>query len=402
MTTFVYKAKKSSAETVMGQISADSQDEAIDLINQLGLLPVSVEPKAEERIALQKARPQKIKIQELYIFSRQLANLLKSGMTLLRSLGVLEAQMPQPYLKKVIAQVALNVKNGHSLSESLADYPRIFSPLYITMVNAGEESGNLYDMLVYIANYQKKQAEVSSKIKMALAYPSLMITVGFATVYFLLTFVLPKMNGLFQNMGNKLPWPTVVLLNTGAVLKSSGIWIFLIILGLFFALEKMGQIQKGRLFLSRVVLRLPLLGEIVLRAEFARFCRTLVMLSKGGVSVLRAIEIAIPILSNEVIKQHLQECKDDLVSGGSFGQSLKKFKEIPSMMGDLIAVGEESGHLDDVLGEIASTYEQETDEQIKLMTTLFEPIMILVVGLMIGFIVFSMLLPIFSIDVLAV
>jgi len=403
MTTYIYKAKKSTAETVTGKISAHSQDEAIDLINQLGFSPVSVVEESEREGAksIDVGKPRKIKIKELHVFSRQLANLLKSGVSLLRALGIIEEQTQNPYFKKVISQVAWDIKNGKSFSDSLAVYPHIFSSLFITMVNAGEESGNLYAMLVNISTYQRRQEEILSKVRTALAYPGLMAVMGVASVYFILTFVLPKMTSLFDSIGDAMPLPTVILLNVSEVLSKGGVWIIIGVLGIAYSISRWSQSKKGRVVMSRFLLSLPLFGEVILKTELARFCRTLVLLSKSGVSILKSLQISIPILSNELIKGHLMRCKDDLEGGGSFGESIKNSKEIPSMMGHLIAVGEESGNLEGVLEEIADSYEQETDETIKIMTTLLEPIMILVVGLVIGFIVFAMLLPIFQVDILA-
>jgi type II secretory pathway component PulF len=160
------------------------------------------------------------------------------------------------------------------------------------------------------------------------------------------------------------------------------------------------QSERGRFWFSQLLLRLPVLGGLLLKVELARFCRTIVLLQRSNVSIIRALEISIPILGNALIKQHLLKCKEDLTLGGSFGESLKKYPEIPPMMAHLISVGEESGSLDEVLSDIADTYEQESDEIIKMMTTLLEPVMILCIGLIVGFIVFAMLLPIFQIDIL--
>ncbi len=401
MATFIYKAKKSTAETVTGVITADTQDEAIDLINQLGLLPVAVQPQVKDEAEYGDARPQKISGKDLFLFSRQLASLLKSGVTILRALGILETQTQNKYFKKIIAKIGLGVKNGRSFSECLGEYPKVFSPLYITMIRAGEEGGSLREMLGNIAIYEKKQEELFSKIRLALAYPMLMLGVGVLTVYFILTFVLPKMSGLFKNLGNALPLPTAMLLNLSHTLKENGLWFLIGGLVLVFMLQRFGQLEKGRVALSGFLLSLPLFGEIVLKAELSRFSRTLVLLLKGGVPILRALEISIPILSNEIIKKDLTQCKQELAGGGSLGESIKRSPRLPLLLGYLIAVGEESGSLNEVLSDIADTYEQETDEKIKLMTTLFEPMMIMAVGLVIGFIVFAMLLPIFELDVLS-
>lgn len=400
MTTFVYRAKKNTAETVTGHITAQNQDEAIDLINQLGLLPVSVEEQKTREGLSDGGIVRRIRVKDLYFFSRQLANLLKSGVTLLRALKIMGEQSQNLYLQKIITVVESGVKNGRTFSDCLAQHPRVFSPLYITMVKAGEESGNLQEMLLSIANYQRKQVEILSKVRSALAYPLFMAGAGVATILFIFMFVLPRMSGLFENIGS-LPLPTAILLNLShGFQKAWYLIIFLFLLIVFFS-QKWLKTTNGRSAMSRFILRMPAIGEIILRMELARFCRTLVLLLKSGVNITKALEISIPLLSNDLIKEDLSQCKEDLLAGGSLGVSLQESRQIPQMMGHLIAVGEESGSLNEVLSEIAEEYEQDTDEKIKTMTSLFEPMMILAVGLIVGFLVFAMLLPIFQMDVLS-
>ena len=400
MTTYVYKAKKKTAETVTGHIKAQSHEEAVELINQLGLLPVMVEQDVDaERFVVTKQK--KVDNKELCVFSRQLANLLKSGVTLLNALDIIEGQTHNGYFKGVIAHIGWGIKSGKSFSECLRNYSRIFSPLYLTMIRAGEESGNLQEMLRSVASYQRKQQEIVSKVRLALVYPSLIVSVGLVTVYFILTFVLPKMIGLFENIQNDLPLPTVILLNVSDTLNHYWLPVLAGIAGLILIGTRWKRSQSGRFISSRFLLRMPLFGQIVLKSELARFARALILLLKGGVSLVGSLQTAIPIMSNELIKKDLTQCKEDLMVGKSLGESLRKSQEIPAMMSHLIAVGEEAGNINDVLAEIAETYEEETDERIKMMTTLLEPLLILFVGLIIGFIVFSMLLPIFQIDILA-
>ncbi|MBP9854353.1 MAG: type II secretion system F family protein [Candidatus Omnitrophica bacterium] len=403
MITYEYIAKKNNGETVHGKINAQSQDEAIDLVNQLGFIPVSVSAGLEnkKKAVSVKNKYGKVTAKELSTFSRQLANLLKSGVSIVKALDILSEQTQNQYLRNVVSDLLWNVKNGKALSESLGKFPNLFSPLYLTLIRAGEEGGDLQQMLYNVADYQKRQEEILRKVKMAMAYPILMAVLGFMTVYFVLTFILPKMQSLFENIGNELPLATKVLLFVSNAL--SHYWyIFFIIAGLLiFFFRRAYRSEKGRAFLSRFILNVPMFGGIILRTELSRFARTLVLLHRGGVSFLRALEISIPILSNDVIKQDLELCKNNLMSGGTFGEGIKESKQIPAIMGHMIAVGEESGNLDEVLEEIADTYEQETNDQINVMTTLLEPILILTVGLIIGFIVFAMLLPVFQIDVLS-
>lgn len=400
MKTFQYTAKKDGAKTVKGKINAQSQEHAIDLINQLGFLPVSVVAQPAPGQSSRGIRPRRVSAVEVATFSRQLAHLLKSGVSIIKALRILEEQAQHPYFQQIVGEILWEVKNGSSFSGVLKKYPRVFSPLYVTMVAAGEEGGNLQQMLLNVAHYLKKQSEMRWKVKTALTYPLFMLALGIMTVYFVLTYILPKMRGLFDNLGTALPWPTAVLLKTSDFLSHAWWIVLAIVIAAGYGLRRWGRSERGRKFLSGVVLRLPLFGQIILRAELARFARTLVLMHRGGVSFVRSLEIAIPILSNDLIKKDLILCMDSLTSGGTFGEGVKQSKDIPAMMGHLISVGEESGNLDEVLEEIAATYEQETEEHIKVMTTLLEPVMILSVGLVIGFMVFAMLLPVFEIDVL--
>lgn len=393
MPTFVYRAKKNSAETVSGQITAQNKDEAVDLISQLGFLPISVEPQTTKAI-----QPCRIKSKEIYIFSRQLANLLKSGVSILRALKIIEEQTQPVYFKHIISNVADQVKNGRSFSESLTLYPRIFSPLYITMIHAGEESGNLFDILTTLSIHQHRQEEIKSKVKTALVYPCLMALVGLGTILFILCFVLPKMSGLFSSLGNDLPWPTQMLLAVSHFLNKGWIFVIGILAAAVIGALKWIRSAKGKMVFSRIILRLPIFGDVLLKTELARFSSTLSLLMKSGVSIVRALQITIPVLNNNMLQHQFVRCKDFLVSGRSLGEGIGQVKQIPPMMGQLINLGEESGNLVEVLQEISDMYEQDVNEKVKMMTTLLEPIMILTVGLMVGFMVFAMLLPIFQID----
>lgn len=400
MTTYVYKAKKPSAETVTGEIFASSQDEAIDLISNLGLVPVAVEPQAEKKKQISFAS-KRVRGKDIYLFSRQLSNLLKSGVGLLRSLTIIEEQTQNQNFKKVISKLIYSIKQGRSFSDALSDYPQVFAPIFITMIHAGEESGRLQEMLVNVSGYQQKQEELISRVRTALAYPALMMVVGIGTVYFILTFTLPKMMGLFENMNKQLPLPTKMLLGLSQFLRSEWMWILLALVLIGFGIQRFRQSPKGKMFFSRMVLKMPVYGPFLLKAQLARFSRTVVLLLKSGVSITKSLEVSIPLISNKIVRDELEQCKNNLIAGETFASGLRSSVHIPPMMSHLVSIGEESGSLTDVLAELANGFEQETEEQIKIFTTLFEPLMILFIGSIIGFIVFAMLLPVFQFDALA-
>lgn len=403
MPIYNYKAKLKNAETVLGEVEAQTKQEAVDKINQMGLTAVHVAEAGHANVekAAAAVRPRRISSKELYLFSRQLANLTRSGIPILRTLELIGNQNKNSYFKYVIENIRAGVREGRNFSDCLAEYPKIFSNLYVVMVKAGEESGNLKETVSDMANYLQEQEEIASKVRSAAAYPIFMLLFGIGTLIYMLTGVLPKITEIFSNFNQELPVPTQIVIAISDFLIHQWMWVVLAVVLLVAAVLQWDKTKSGRLYKSQVKLHLPLFGPFWLKAELARFCRTLQLLLKSGIPIVRAIQLSIPIVENDVIQAELQKCQDDLLAGRSLGLSLKDAKYVPPMLGDLIIVGEESGSLSSTLNDISRTYEQETNETIKLMTTLIEPAMILLVGSMLGMIVIAMLLPIFQLDVFA-
>jgi len=403
MPIYQYKAKMKNAETVLGRVDAQTREEAVEQINEMGLTPVLVEEggAGSQMVSGELRRPQKVLSKEVYTFSRQLANLIKSGIPILRTLELISSQIKNPYFRSVIERIYTEVKDGRSFSECLADYPLIFSNFYVTMVKAGEESGNLKGTITDVANYLHEQEQIMSKVRSAVAYPIFMAIFGLGTVSFILISVMPKITTIFENFDQALPLPTQIVMGLSDFMIHYWVWVLIGIFVLIGLIKQWDRTKEGRIYKSQVALALPLFGDFFLKVELARFCRTLQMLLKSGISIVRAIQLSIPVVGNEIIAGELRKCQEDLLGGRSLGQSLKDARYVPSMLGDLISVGEESGSLSSSLNDIADTYEQDTNEFIKLMTTLLEPVMILAVGGVIGLIVIAMLLPIFQLDVFA-
>lgn len=403
MPIFQYKAKMKNAETVMGQIEAQTKDEAVEKINRMGLVPVLVEDSAA--LPAQKVRGKfrfrKVSSREVYLFSRQLANLIKSGISILRTLELISTQTKNAYFKSVIDQIYAEVRDGKSFSESLAGFPKIFSNFYVTMVRAGEESGNLKSTIADVSTYLQEQEQIASKVRTAMAYPLFMGLFGLGTVVFILTYVMPNIATIFVNFNQELPLPTQIVMGLSDFLNHNWIWILGTIVVLIILIKQWDRTKEGRLYKSHVQLNIPMYGPFILKVELARFCRTLQLLLKSGIPIVRAMQLSTPVLNNAVIAGELKKSQDDLLAGRSLGASLRDAHFVPAMLGDLIVVGEESGSLGATLNDIAESYEQDTNEFIKLLTTLLEPAMILTVGSMVGFIVIAMLLPIFQLDMFA-
>lgn len=400
MPSYIYKAKKSSAETVNGRIEAQDYDEALEAINQLGLVPVSLEEVAQG-VLVSDIRPRRINPKEIYQFTKQLGGLVRSGVSLLKALEVISKQTKNVYLAKVISDIAVAVKSGSSLSAAISEYPQIFSPLYIAMVQAGEEIGHLRDVLLDVAEFQKKQQDLYAKVSGAMVYPFVMLSVGVFTIFFILTFVLPKIAVIYADTAQVLPMPTMIVMKISAFLKLFWIPIIISVVILSVAFSRWRKTVSGKLIIGYWLLRTPLLRDIVLKTDFSRFTRTTYLLLNSGLTLVRSMEVAIPIVGNPQLRDDLTVCVADLRSGQALGESLKKSLLIPEMIQQMLTVAEETGSLQESLNDIAESYEADINENIRVMTTLLEPVMILSVGLMVGFIIFAMLLPIFSMDLLA-
>ena len=401
MAIYRFKAKKGPDDIVEQNIEAASESEAVEKITQMGYLPMRIEEvsavSAARNIPESKVKL-KIRSRDLTIFSRQLASLLKSGVPILSALNIISEQAEDVALKGIIRSIHSSIKEGARFSSVLAEYPSIFSSLYIALIRAGEDSGSLSESLLRIADYRTKQEEMLSRFRMALAYPILMAVVGMGTVIFMLTFVMPRLLKIFLDMGQNLPLPTKILISVSTGLRQW--WVWAVLAAAILIIIRQTKTKTAKFSLSVLSLRIPVFGAFVLKTELARFCRTLELLLKSGIPILKAINIAIPVIDNELIKEQLKISYKELEQGGSFGKSLKNSRLFPLFLTNLIIVGEESGKLNDALSESASSYERDTDESIRVLANLLEPLMILVMGLIVGFIVVAMLLPIFEINVM--
>ncbi len=401
MPSYIYKAKKDALNTISGQVNAQNEDDAIEMINQLGLIPVSITESNAEGVIVSNIREVKIRTTELYLFTKQLASLLKSGITLLKALEVLSGQTKSVYFSRVLSEISISVKSGRSFSSCLMDYPAIFMPLYVAMVRAGEEMGKLRQMLSSIADFLKEQEEFSSKVRTAMVYPAFMLVIGVSTVIFILTFVMPKMTVIFLDAGQALPWPTRVVMGISNFFRTYGAGAALALAAFFLVFNRWRTTAQGSIVIGQFLLNLPLARGFVLKVDLARFTRTMALLLESGITIIHAIEMAIPTMHNPQLKVDLLLCVQNLTGGENLGQCLSKSNLIPPMMVQLVTVGEESGSLMESLRDIAESYEADINETTKLITTVLEPMMILVVGGVVGFIVFAMLLPIFSMDIMA-
>ena len=404
MPIFAYKAKKGPREIIEGTVEAESREGAIVKIDRMGYVPVQV----GLREGFLRAAPithrhlgffSRVRSGDLTIFTDQLATLVKSKVPLFEAINILSTQTENPLLKKIISYISEELKNGRTLSESMSKYPKVFPPLYISMVHSGESGGVLEGTLSRLAQFREEEEEIKAKISSALAYPIFIIFVGLVTIFLLLTFGIPRLVSLFSEAGQELPLPTQILISISQGIRNYWFWVLIVIIFSVFILRRKQVMKKEKIIFDRLKLRLPVLGNLAKKAMLAGFSRTFATLLANSIPVFQALEIIIPTLNNEIFKRELEKVHADIIAGSSFAQSMKKSNWFPSFMINMITVAEKGGNLQEVLLEVANFYEREVNKLVKIMTSLLEPTIILVMGLMVGFIVMAMLLPIFEINI---
>ncbi len=404
MPRFIYRAKKGPKEEVSGSIEAENKNADLHKLTAMGHFPISIEEEDIEQAALKKSpflRFRRISVRDLSVFTRQLSDLLEAGLPLLRTLSVLQKQTVNRYLQSVIGDLKDSVQDGNPLSTSLQKHPKIFSGLYVSMVKSGETGGSLENVLVRLAEFQESQEELNTTVRQAMAYPALMAIVGTVTIFVLMVFVIPKIVTMFQDLNQTLPLPTVILLNISYFMRDFW-WVLVGVASLiYFAFLRIAKTHEGRMIIDRFKLAFPVMGQLILRAEIARFSRTLSTLLNNGVPILEALSVVIDIMENESLKEDTRLAQREVREGSNLAKGLGKGAYFPIFVNNMIAIGEESGALEKALLKVATSYEREVDKAVKVLTTLLEPLMILTMGLIIGFIVIAMLLPIFEISFIA-
>ena len=404
MPKFAYHAKKTPEEIVKAVIIADNKKSAIQKIAQKGLYLLSVQEvseKGQSQLSGMLFFLKKVYLKDITNFFRQLSDLLESGLTIVRALDVLERQTHNSFFKNIISDIKHYCMDGNPLSAALEKHKKVFSKLEISMVRSGELGGALGIVLLRLADYNDRQLDLNSKIKSALAYPALMALVGLMTIVILLTFVIPKMMSLFGDLGQNLPVPILILIGISSVVKKFWLLMILLIAGIVIFYKNISTNAGVRYNIDLFKLKIPILGELINKIEVARFSRTLGTLLKNGVPIVEALNVVSETINNFIVKLEIKKSAEYVRKGQSMADSFKEKNIIPLVVTNMIAVGEESGNLERALFKVAQSYERESDAAIKMLMSLLEPMLILVLGAVVGFIVISMLLPIFEINFLA-
>lgn len=406
MALYDYKAMDSKGKSSQGVIEADSTVGAINKIRELGLYPTSVtEKKKKTAVAGKKGSSQplsslfaqKVKTKEYVVFMRQLATLVDAGLPILRSLRVLEDQQTSPFFRKVLGEIGTSIESGNSLSESLKRYPAVFSDLFVNMVKAGEAGGVLDSVLNRMAVYYEKNERMKRKVKASLAYPSFVVAVAGGIVYFLLTFVVPKFKTMFDGMDIELPAITRYLLIVSTFLKERMVLAIAGLVGIIVGIKVLLSMEKGRYVFDKVILNVPLLGDLVKKVSIASFSRTLGTLINSGVPILEALDITAKIVGNRVVADSVRLVNANIKEGESMVAPLKQGGVFPPVVLSMISVGEETGKISDLLIKVADAYDEEVDVSISTVTGMIEPLIIVTLAVGVGFIVIAMFIPLVKI-----
>lgn len=397
--TYVYRVRDREGKLLEGSLEAESQVLVANKLRQMGYVPIAIDKQGggfgKQEIKLSFGSG--VKLKDVSIFSRQFATMINSGLSLLRSLYILAEQTENKRFAEVIDQIRQDVEKGASLSQALSKHPKVFNKLYVSMVRAGEIGGVLDSVLLRLASTIEKQVELRGKIKSALTYPVAVLALVVMIVAAMLLFIVPIFKTLYDDLGGTLPLPTRLLLAVSTVLKSYfpivviavavGVWLF----------RRWIATDGGRAKWDAFKLRIPIVGGLVQKTALARFASTLSALLRSGVPILESLDIVSDTVSNAVVSKAVQETQSAVKGGESIAKPLSQHKVFPPMVTQMMAVGEETGALDDMLEKIGEFYEREVEATVDALTSLLEPLLIVVLGGAVGGMVVALYMPMFQI-----
>jgi len=392
MPQYTYTARAVNGELKSATIDAPSRDDVIKQLRQLKLNVV----KIDEGTANRKKRGGSIKMRDVVIFTRQFSTMINAGLPLVQALDILATQSENPALKDVTRQVVFDVESGNTLADAMRKHPRAFSDLYVNMVAAGEAGGILDTILMRLAVFMEKNDALVRKVKGAMIYPGVIISVAAIAITVLLIFVIPTFESMFASVNIALPLPTRIVIGISRGLKSYWYIVLGVAAGIYFSIRSYYRTPGGKLNIDKLLLKMPVLGDVLRKSAVSRFTRTLGTLISSGVSILDGLEITAKTSGNAVVEDAIMVTRKSIERGETISAPLKETRVFPSMVTQMIGVGEATGALDTMLGKIADFYEEEVDTAVAGLLTLLEPIMIAVLGIVVGGIVIAMYLPIFD------
>ena len=398
MATFAYVGRSKAGAVKKGELSAKTREEAVDQLRKQNVVVTSLEDKSAKegfKLSLGSGLTDK----DLVVFTRQFGTMINAGLPLIQCLEILSTQSENAALRKAVGEIKVQVEGGSTFSDALRRHPKIFDDLYVNMVHAGEVGGLLDTILNRLSKHIEKAMKLKGQIKSAMVYPAAIVGIATIVITVLMIWVIPVFEKMFKEMsGGKmaLPGPTQLVIDMSNFVQSSWYISLGTIVGVVFAFKKYYATPQGRLTVDKLVLRLPVFGDLIRKASVAKFTRTLGTLITSGVPLLEALSICAKTAGNKVIEGVLMDARVSISGGKTISDPLAKSETFPKMVTHMIAVGESTGALDNMLGKIADFYEDEVDQAVTNLTALLEPMMMVFLGVTVGFIVVAMYLPIFT------
>lgn len=396
MVNFRYRAVSENGQVLEGYHEAQSEEEVVNMLKNNKYFPIDIEEEigADIRTSL---FAKKVTKKDIAVFSRQFYTMLDAGIGVVEALDILKRQTENKTLKQTIDIVYEDVQKGMSLSEAMGKHEKVFPSLLINMVEAGEVSGNLDVIMERMAIHYEKEFNIENKIKNAFMYPIILSIVAISVVIFLLVVVMPTFIGMFEESGTTLPTPTRILLTISDWLTNYWYLFIGVVLILIFGIITLGKSKEGRKFFDNLKIKLPGIKNMNIKIITSRFTRTLSTLLSSGIPLLQALDVVSKVVGNEIVGTELQLAKEDIRKGVPMSKTIRDIEIFPPMVDSMIGIGEESGALDDILYKTADFYDEEVENSMERMTTLLEPILIVFMGIVIGFIVISIAMPMFDI-----
>jgi len=399
--TFEYKVRDKAGGLVEGQLDGDSMALVVRRLREMGYMPISVTPKSAVNLKTEIKIPglsDRIKLRDVAVVTRQLATMVDSGLSVVRSLGILASQVENPALARILGEVRLDLEHGSSLSVACAKHPKAFSELFCTLVQAGEVGGNLDEVLGSLADTIEKQAQLNRTIRSAMTYPSVVLSVMVIIFSAMIIFIVPVFQNLFSSLGGKLPLPTRILIKFSQIMTS--IWmpvIIAIVIGGVIGLKKWIATEDGRRKWDRLMLKPPVFGPLFHKVALARVTGTLASLISSGVPILESLDICADTAGNVTVGDVLREAKNGVREGRPLADPLREHEDvIPTLVVQMVEVGEQTGALDAMLKKVGEFYDQEVEVTVNNLTALLEPLLTVVMGIGVGMMVISLYLPMFS------
>jgi len=397
MGTFKYISKDQNSRSVAGRISAEDKNAVIETLRKRKLTIISITEVKDAAPAKSAFTSKKVKADDIVIFARQLATMVEAGIPILQGLEALQEQVSNQLFKKVLLTVKEDIQHGSSLSAAFAKHPHVFDTLFVNMVKVGETGGVLSTVLDRISTYMEKTLKLKRKVKSAMIYPIVVVSMAIIITIVLLVKVVPTFAGIYESFDRELPAMTQMLITASNVLKKQLIWLIAGVVLTGFALKRWHATEKGGMILDDAILKMPIFGDLLKKVAVSRFSRTLATLIQSGVPILESLDIVGKTIGNRVLEKVVDDVKNNVREGESLAAPLSKSGVFPPMVTRMISIGEKSGQMEKMLLKIAEFYDDQVDAAVDGLTSIIEPLIIGILGIVIGFIVIALFLPIVSI-----